>query len=89
MNRPLDAPPDRIAVERERIDLLVQRDGIAAAMQWVERTVRIYRRAVLNRHHYASRDEYRRRFIRSYCAFKAWLASVASSSNPAGSSIGE
>ena len=51
--------PDRVAVERGRIEFLVRRDGIAEAAQWVHRTVGIYRRAVLNRHHHASRDEYR------------------------------
>jgi hypothetical protein len=61
------------AVEQGRIEFLVQRDGLAAATQWVRRTLGIYRQAVLNPHHHASRDEYRRRFIQSYCSFKSWL----------------
>lgn len=78
------AGAERIAIERARIDFLVRRDGIAAAEQWVWRTARIYRRAVLSPHHFASRDEYRRKFIRSYCAFKAWLARVAGAPQAAG-----
>jgi hypothetical protein len=38
--------------------------------------MRIYRKAVLNRHHFASSSEYRRGFIESYCDFKRWLASA-------------
>ena len=62
--------------EEGRIALLVQRDGLEAAVEWVSRTLRIYRRAVLDKRHYASTPEYRQRFIESYCDFKRWLASV-------------
>lgn len=80
----LNAPrEDRAAVERERCEFLVRRDGSAAAIKWVQRTARIYRQAVLNPHHHGSRDEYRRRFIQSYCAFKAWLAEMQRSAPPA------
>ncbi|MDA8109897.1 MAG: hypothetical protein M0015_14895 [Betaproteobacteria bacterium] len=79
--RPAPLQSDRIAVERARIDFLVQRDGLGGAAQWVRHTIGIYRRAVLDRQHYASRPEYRRGFIQSYCAFKAWLGCVAASSN--------
>lgn len=62
------------AVDQGRIDFLVARDGIDSAIDWVRRTMRIYRQAVLNKRHYASAPEYRRRFIAAYCVFKTWLA---------------
>ena len=60
--------------EEGRITFLVQRDGRDAALEWVTRTLRIYRRAVLDSRHHASIQEYRRRFIESYCDFKRWLS---------------
>jgi len=62
------------AVEKGRIEFLVQRDGLAAATQWVRRTLGIYRRAVLDPRHHASTQEYRAKFIQSYCSFKSWLS---------------
>jgi len=64
------------AVERKRIEFLVDRDGLAAATQWVRRTVGIYRRAVLDPRHHANTQDYRAKFIHSYCSFKSWLATV-------------
>lgn len=85
MNRPPVAPrPDRAAVERERCEFLVGRDGATAAVEWVRRTAGIYRQAVLNPHHHASHTEYRRLFIASYCAFKAWLADLGAAGSPSG-----
>lgn len=60
--------------EAQRIAFLVERDGVAAATEWVWRTLRIYRSSVLNNAHYASTNEYRRSFIASYLGFKHWLA---------------
>ncbi|HCE10250.1 MAG TPA: hypothetical protein DIT28_02810 [Oxalobacteraceae bacterium] len=60
--------------EAARIAFLVDRDGTAAANEWVRRTLRIYRSSVLNRAHFASSREYRRGFIESYLSFKRWLA---------------
>jgi hypothetical protein len=59
--------------ETARIAFLVERDGMAAAAEWVWRTLRIYRSSVLNHTHYASTNEYRRGFIESYLGFKHWL----------------
>lgn len=36
----------------------------------------IYRRAVLDKRHFASTGEYRRLFVESYCEFKRWLAAM-------------
>lgn len=60
--------------EAPRIAFLVERDGIAAAVEWVRRTLRIYRSSVLNRTHFARSGSYRRGFIESYLSFKHWLA---------------
>jgi hypothetical protein len=60
--------------ERERLAFLVERDGAEAAAEWVRRTMRIYRRALLAPGHFARAPEYRRRFIEAYCEFKRWLA---------------
>lgn len=64
---------DFAGVDEGRIEFLVQRDGLAAATQWVRRTVGIYRRAVLDPRHHASTQEYRAKFIKAYCIFKSWL----------------
>jgi hypothetical protein len=65
--------------ENERIEFLVQRDGVEAAVAWVDHTIRIYRRAVLDKRHFASTSEYRRKFIKAYCEFKRWLRQVQES----------
>lgn len=62
--------------EERRIQFLVSRDGLDAAIGWVARTMRIYRGAVLDKRHFASQDEYRRKFIEAYCDFKRWLVRV-------------
>ncbi len=59
--------------EEARIRFLLERDGVENTIKWVARTLRVYRAAVLNKHHFASRDEYRRLFIESYCDFRRWL----------------
>ncbi|MEO8600378.1 MAG: hypothetical protein ABI656_11170 [bacterium] len=59
--------------EVSRITFLIDRDGIDSAIEWVRRTLRIYRSSVLNRKHFASSHGYRRRFIESYLSFKRWL----------------
>jgi len=74
---------DRALADQKRIDFLVKRDGLAAATQWVCRTMRIYRQAVLNPRHHASAQEYRRKFMQSYCSFKAWLRGGAAGRAPA------
>lgn len=60
--------------EMLRIDFLVERDGIVAAIAWVKRTLHIYRSSVINHSHFAGTREYRRGFIESYLGFKHWLA---------------
>jgi hypothetical protein len=65
--------------EPGRIEFLVRRDGVDAAVVLVDRTMRVYRRAVLDKRHFASASEYRRKFIEAYCEFKRWLRRVQES----------
>ena len=67
--------------EQKRIALLLDRDGREATIEWVRRTMRIYRRAVLTPGHFAGTATYRRSFIVSYCDFKRWLARNANSAS--------
>lgn len=59
--------------ETTRIEFLLQRDGVVATLIWVRRTLAIYRRAVLNRRHFAHSSEYRRKFVISCVSFRHWL----------------
>ncbi len=68
--------------ERERIEFLLQRDGLMSTLGWADRTMRIYRSAVLNKHHHASLPEYRHKYIQSYCDFKHWLAKTRGQHQP-------
>jgi len=68
--------------ESTRIKFLIERDGIEATREWVARTMKIYRQAVLykgdmNKHgHFATNIVYRRKFIESYLSFKRFLNNV-------------
>jgi hypothetical protein len=57
--------------EQGRIEFLLQRDGIAATIEWVRRTLWIYRHALSGRGGYG--HAYRRELIASCCDFKRWL----------------
>ena len=56
--------------EHARIEHIIQRDGEARAREWARRTEAIYRRAVLDRSHFAHTPGYRRRFIQAYLQLK-------------------
>lgn len=58
--------------EAGRIEFLLQRDGPAATLVWVRRTLAIYRRAVLDRRHFAHLAEFRPRFIASCLELRVW-----------------
>ena len=60
-------------VEASRIEFLLQRDGEAATLICVRRTLAIYRRTVLDRRHFAHTAEYRLKFVASYLEFRRWL----------------
>lgn len=63
------------------INGLIERRGIETARRYVQQTMRVYRRAVLNPAHFASTTQYRRAFIMSYLFYKHYLRSQA---EPAG-----
>jgi len=60
--------------EASRIGFLLQRDGPAATLIWVRRTLAIYRRALLAPGHYAHTAEYHLTFLASCLEFRRWLA---------------
>ncbi len=60
--------------EAARIEFLLRRDGAAATLAWVRRTLAIYRRAVLDRRHFARSAECRLKFVASCLEFRSWLA---------------
>ncbi|HET7586716.1 MAG TPA: hypothetical protein VFL45_01400 [Gammaproteobacteria bacterium] len=61
-------------LERQRIQLLLERDGRAAARDWVERTRRLYLEAIATPHSHASQPWYRPEFEASIRVFDNWLA---------------
>jgi hypothetical protein len=60
-----------MATEHGRIEFLLQRDGLPATIEWVRRTLSIYRGALRSRHGYGA--AYRRALIESCCDFRRWL----------------
>lgn len=65
---------DAVELERERIRLLVERDGREKALAWVRRTRDLYATALRSPASHASNEVYRWRFEASVGAFNAWLA---------------
>ena len=59
--------------EADRIRLVVERDGLDAAVEWVRRTLQIYAQALDDPANFARAAEYRPRFEQSIRAFEAWL----------------
>ena len=75
--------------EKQRLDFIIERDGLDEAIAFAKRTVVIYRKCVLQsqkklnatpkhlrkfeKPHYTSFREYRRKFIQSYCEFKRFV----------------
>jgi hypothetical protein len=66
-------PSPRLEPEAARIEFLVRRDGEAAALEWVRRTLEAYRDAVSNPASHASLPQYRVLFRQSIAAFEVWL----------------
>lgn len=59
--------------EKERIELLVRRDGVEQARAWVERTLKLYREAIASASGHAATKEYRPLFEQSIREFEDWL----------------
>lgn len=64
--------------ESERIGFLLQRDGPAVTLAWVERTLAIYREALRDPRHYANDPSYKPLFERAVREFEEWLAGRSS-----------
>ncbi len=62
--------------ESTRFQFIVQRDGLEEALSWVRQTIGIYRTAVFDKGHFASKREYKRKFIVGYKQFKVILRSL-------------
>jgi len=67
--------------EKQRLDFIIERDGLIEAVAFAKRTIVIYRKSVLmsrkrgfGRPHHASFREFRRNFIQSYCDFKRFIS---------------
>ena len=56
--------------EIERIDFVKQQRGDEGLKLWLDQTISIYRKAVLDKSHFASNNHYRRKFIESYIELK-------------------
>lgn len=60
--------------ESERIEFLLQRDGLEATRAWVERTLTIYRQALADPRNYANDPSYKPLFEQAVREFEQWLA---------------
>jgi DNA-binding SARP family transcriptional activator len=63
-----------VSSERERIDFLLERDGLPPTREWVERTRRIYADALASASSHAAAPECRRLFEEAIRDFEGWLA---------------
>jgi hypothetical protein len=70
--------------EADRIRLVVERDGLDLAIEWVRRTLQIYVRALDDPASYARAAEYRPRFEQSIQEFEAWLTQRGARTTAAG-----
>jgi hypothetical protein len=62
-----------VTLERQRVSLLLERDGHAQARKWVQLTRRIYAEALATPHSHASQPQYREAFETSIYVFDRWL----------------
>lgn len=60
--------------DRFIVNYLVEHRGRDAALTYARQTLQVYRKAVLNRQHFASTAQYRRAFIMSYLFYKHYLS---------------
>lgn len=72
---------DYAKYEDLRLAVIVKFEGVKAAVEFAERTMRVYRTAVLTsrkrgcaKPHHASLPEYRRNFIMGYLSFKQFIS---------------
>ncbi len=79
-----DKVQEMIVSEKQRLDFIIDRDGLAEAITFAKRTMVVYRQSVLKsqkrgfeKPHHASFREFRRKFIQSYCDFKRFISDNA------------
>lgn len=67
-------------VENERLNFVIQRDGMTEAIDYAKRTLKVYRTALFrsrkhgfSQPHHASIPEYRRLFVMSCLAFRKFI----------------
>lgn len=60
--------------ERERINFLLQRDGLRKTQEWVKLTLHIYREAITNSGSHASQKGYKPLFGKAIEEFEEWLS---------------
>lgn len=61
--------------EQRRIAFVLERDGEDEALLWAIRSMKNYRRAVLNKKHFASTRTYKKRYIAGYIELKRFVLS--------------
>ena len=65
--------------ERERLAFVESRDGVAAALEWAARTLRVYRATLArgnNKFPVRRIPMYRRQYVESCLAFRAYIRSA-------------
>ena len=79
-----DKVQEMIVSEKQRLDFIIERDGLVEAVAFAKRTMVVYRQSVLKsqkrgfeKPHHASFREFRRKFIQSYCDFKRFISDNA------------
>ena len=70
--------------EAERIAFVIEQRGFDKALLWAEMVYKIYRRAVLDKRHFASKPYYRRKVIDSYLELKRWFMTNKAMNNARG-----
>ena len=69
-----------MTAEQNRIEFLIERDGLDATRAWVRRTLQIYRDALANRGSHATAPEFRPLFEEAVRVYEEWLAAHAGES---------
>jgi len=62
--------------DERRITGILINNGAIYTANWAKNTMRIYRKDVLDKDHFASKGEFRRKFIQSYLFHKNYRKSL-------------
>jgi hypothetical protein len=66
-----------MVTERNRIEFLLERDGLEATRAWVLRTLKIYQDALAKPRHHAALLHYRPLYEQAVHTYEQWLADHA------------